>query len=806
MGIYASNFYNRFDTLAHVLHYPQKPLVSTKTMKFIRFKELPAGINAIVAIMTYGGYNQEDSVLINKGAIDRGLFRSSFFRTYVDQEKEIVRVGGLMEKFEIPDRTETKGIQHGNYGKLAKDGLIEPGSRVIENDVIIGKTTPLATNKHEINRNKHGSNFKKRDVSTSMRPNEIGVVDRVLLTSNSDGFKCTKVKIRSIRIPEIGDKVACFSPDHEILTMSGWIPVEKLTKDYKVATLVDEKKLKYDYPTEIMEYDFDGNMYEINSNQVSLKVTPNHRMWVATRTSGFKIEKAEEIYGKRRKYLKNCEDYLIDEHANDFPGEFVGNNFVIRNDEGEITFEFPINDWLIMFGIWIAEGYVYYNQDLRLYYVEWCTNKKRVRDALDKIGLKFSKYYKKNWDKEFTSYRINSKDLAKYFDSLNITGSVNKDLPNWVWYLTRDECRILIHGMMLGDGHIMKNGTRLYDTSSVKLRDSFQKLCIHAGYSANYCLKYAAGKQSIIKATDNRPEEIITSNYDAWRLTIVEKQNTPLVNEEKQLDKWEEYKGKVYCCTVPSGIIYVRRNGKGVWCGQSRHGQKGTLGMVYNQEDMPFTEDGIVPDIIINPHAIPSRMTIGHLIECLLGKVSVLAGREGDSTPFTGLQVSEIAEALEQYGFAGDGTEVLYNGDSGEPLPARIFIGPTYYQRLKHMVKDKRHSRSSGPVTKLTRQPLEGRSKEGGLRFGEMERDALISHGTANMLKDRLFFNSDPYRVHVCKLCGTICQSDLDRQRFLCKCVKGGNTTEIAQVYIPYACKLFFQELMAMSIAPRITF
>ncbi len=208
MGVYASNYYDRYDTLAHVLHYPQKPLVTTKTMKFMRFKELPAGINAVVAIMTYGGYNQEDSILVNKGAVDRGLFRSSFFRTYDGQEKEIVRVGGLMEKFEVPNKTETKGIQHGNYGKLAPDGIIEPGSRAVENDIIIGKTTPLATNKHEINRNRHGSDFKKRDVSTSMRPNEAGVVDRVLLTTNSDGFKYTKVKMRSIRIPEIGDKFA----------------------------------------------------------------------------------------------------------------------------------------------------------------------------------------------------------------------------------------------------------------------------------------------------------------------------------------------------------------------------------------------------------------------------------------------------------------------------------------------------------------------------------------------------------------------------------------------------------------------
>ncbi len=226
--------------------------------------------------------------------------------------------------------------------------------------------------------------------------------------------------------------------------------------------------------------------------------------------------------------------------------------------------------------------------------------------------------------------------------------------------------------------------------------------------------------------------------------------------------------------------------------------------MTYRQEDMPFTAEGIVPDIIINPHAIPSRMTIGHLIEAVLSKLCALEGRIGDATPFNGVTAEEIGEGLESHGYAGDGTEILYNGETGEPMPSRIFICPTYYQRLKHMVFDKIHSRSSGPVTKLTRQPLEGRSREGGLRFGEMERDGLISHGATNMLKDRLFYNSDPYRIHVCKLCGMICQADLDKQHFLCKCVKGGNTTEIAQVFIPYACKLFFQELMAMSIAPRI--
>ena len=171
----------------------------------------------------------------------------------------------------------------------------------------------------------------------------------------------------------------------------------------------------------------------------------------------------------------------------------------------------------------------------------------------------------------------------------------------------------------------------------------------------------------------------------------------------------------------------------------SRHGQKGTCGVTYTQEDMPFTAEGITPDIIVNPHAIPSRMTIGHLVECLMGKVASGMGTEGDATPFTDVTVEEIANALHKCGYQRHGNERMYNGHTGRSLPAMIFLGPTYYQRLKHMVDDKIHSRGRGPTQILTRQPMEGRSRDGGLRFGEMERDCIISHGSASFLKERLF-------------------------------------------------------------------
>jgi DNA-directed RNA polymerase II subunit RPB2 len=238
----------------------------------------------------------------------------------------------------------------------------------------------------------------------------------------------------------------------------------------------------------------------------------------------------------------------------------------------------------------------------------------------------------------------------------------------------------------------------------------------------------------------------------------------------------------------------------------SRHGQKGTIGMTYAQEDMPWTRDGISPDIIVNPHAIPSRMTIGHLVECLQSKVGALTGKEGDATPFTDVSVDHVATILHELGYHRHGNEVMYSGHTGRAIHAKVFLGPTFYQRLKHLVDDKIHARSRGPITMLTRQPMEGRARDGGLRMGEMERDCLVSHGVSSFLRDRMFANSDPYAIHICTCCGLIAHADLRKHVYWCNnndCQKQINSN-VVRVHIPYACKLLFQELMAMCVAPRI--
>jgi DNA-directed RNA polymerase II subunit RPB2 len=234
----------------------------------------------------------------------------------------------------------------------------------------------------------------------------------------------------------------------------------------------------------------------------------------------------------------------------------------------------------------------------------------------------------------------------------------------------------------------------------------------------------------------------------------------------------------------------------------SRHGQKGTVGMLLNEEDMPFTGAGLRPDLIMNPHAVPSRMTIAQLMECIFGKVCVRKGTLGDGTPYSHLKVAELRAQMLELGMHPYGNEILYNGQTGEMMQAEIFMGPTFYQRLKHMVIDKKHSRARGPIVSLTRQPCEGRSRDGGLRVGEMERDCMISHGAAAFTKERLMDVSDPFTTGICKTCGTL--AVVNPQEGIYSCGSCGNKTDFVQKTIPYAMKLWMQELEAMHIVPHM--
>ena len=313
------------------------------------------------------------------------------------------------------------------------------------------------------------------------------------------------------------------------------------------------------------------------------------------------------------------------------------------------------------------------------------------------------------------------------------------------------------------------------------------------------------------------PENTLVENRD-----VIIAKYTPIKenrNDHTKVIKYED--GSKQYRTVEETYIdknYIDRNGDGYSFAKvrlrvlrktvigdkfsSRHGQKGTVGNIIPEEDMPFTANGVRPDIIINPHAIPSRMTIGQLKETLLGKVLVELGLFGDGTSFGELTVDEISKKLLDLGYQAQGEELLYNGLTGEQIECSVFMGPVFYQRLKHMVNDKQHSRSIGPMVNLTRQPAEGRSRDGGLRFGEMEKDAMVSHGASRFTRGRMYDASDKYQVFVCKKCGLIASYNDELHIHCCKTCD--NRVDFSYVEIPYACKLLFQELTTMNVVPRI--
>ena len=439
MGMYALNFKDRFDTMAHVLCYPQVPFVSPYMSKFYGAQSMPAGQNVTVAIMTYTGYNQEDSVMINRAALDRGLFRSIFYRTYKDEERKN-QSSGEEEKFIKPDNTTTKQMKNANYDKLDSEGFVPENTYVDADDILIGKVVPIRVPTGMV---LPSGSKRLRDVSRTIRNNETGWVDKIFKNRNGEGYSFVKVRVRQDRIPEIGDKFS------------------------------------------------------------------------------------------------------------------------------------------------------------------------------------------------------------------------------------------------------------------------------------------------------------------------------------------------------------------------SRHGQKGTMGMILNPQDMPQTESGIIPDIIINPHCIPSRMTIAQFMETLLGKVACELGCLGDGSPFNDVTIDKLSEILrDKMGMEPYGNEILYNGFTGRMMETSIFVGPVYYQRLRHCSADKIHSRSSGPLVMLTRQPAEGRAREGGLRFGEMERDCVIAHGISEFTKERFMECSDQFRCYSCRDCGLLALGNPRENIWSCRGC--GNTTNFSVIEIPYAYKLLLQELETMNISSRI--
>ena len=804
IGVYALNFDQRMDKTSYVLSYPSRPLVDTRVMNFIQLNRIPSGHQITVAISSYTAYNQEDSLLINKGSIDRGLFMTTVYHTEKDEDKNIIRDEIIRCK---PDPQKTKGIKYGNYDKLNAHGFIPENSLVENRDVIIAKTVPIKEN-----RNDPTKTIKYEDQSKTFRTTEECYIDKNYTGRNGDGYNFAKVRVRTLRQPVLGDKF-CALPTQQVLTDHGWMEIQNIDKAlHKVCTLDADGHMCYEFPSETFVYEHDGDMYSIKNKQVEVVCTLNHKLYVQKRSSSktkenpYQLIEAQHVMGKMMRFQKTMENVYPDVST-------------IRIGDTD----YDMDSWLQFIGMFVSDG--------------WCDeiNKRIMITAIKDRKREFLEYILTQLNIEHSyhtggNFYVSGTKYVQIYEQLGLIkhGALNKRLPDYSWNLSKRQSIVLMEALLQGDGHTMQykgeEGFSRYGTISIQLANDITRLALHCGWSG--IVKIAEEPTGIARiGTRNLgsragQEVSITQQHTYYKVSIIRSQNQPWINKKKNesnLEQLVHYQGNIHCIEMSSSHVYYMRETTHSPCliigNSSRHGQKGTCGCIIPEEDMPYTKDGLRPDIIINPHAIPSRMTIGQLKETILGKVLLELGMFGDGTSFGNLDIQTICKELQKTGYESYGNEVMYNGFTGEQMETSIFIGPVYYQRLKHMVNDKQHSRSIGPMVNLTRQPAEGRSRDGGFRIGEMERDVMIAHGMSRFCRERLYDVSDKYSTHVCGKCGMIaCYNDpsmkqtkfakSDMSIHLCRTC--GNTTDFAKVEIPYAYKLLAQELQTINIVPRI--
>ena len=782
IGVYALNFDSRMDKTSYVLTYPSRPLVDTRVMNFIQLNRIPSGHQITVAIMAYTAYNQEDSLLVNKGSIDRGLFMTTVYHTEKDEDKNIIRDEIIRCK---PDPNKTKGIKYGNYDKLNTQGFIDENSLVENRDVIIAKIVPIKDN-----RNDPTKTIKYEDQSKTYRTTEECYIDKNYTGRNGDGYNFAKVRVRTLRKPVLGDKF-CQRPTTQVLTDYGWIEIQDvdITK-HKLCTLDVNGNMCYEHPIQKFVYDHEGDMYYLENEDVHVVCTLNHRLYVQHQNASYELIEAKDVMGKITRFQKTMNNIYCDHLFIQFEDKL-----------------YSMDVWLQLLGVFINNGcFILKNTCICITAYE--ENKaKSICSILEGLGIKYKDATQSDGGIYVSGYDY--PEIFKHLQSLDV-GTSNKRLPAYVWELSQRQSRVLLNTLL--QSYTEEDELSQYDqyyTNSIGLADDITRLSLHCGWSGN------------VKAAPD-PDTIssIVQEYVYYNVIIHRNHNQPWMNmndTSSNIEKIFQYSGKVYCVEMQSShTYYMRENTYSpamIIGNSSRSGQKGTCGLIIPESDMPFTKDGLRPDIILNPHAIPSRMTIGQLKETLLGKVLIELGLFGDGTSFGNLDVNTICKELQKLGYESNGNEVMYNGYTGEQLEMSIFIGPVYYQRLKHMVNDKQHSRSIGPMVNLTRQPAEGRSRDGGFRIGEMERDVMIAHGMSRFCKERLYDVSDKYTTHVCGKCGMIaCYNDPSmKQTKFAKtdmsihfCRTCGNMTDFSKVEIPYAYKLLSQELQTINVVPRI--
>lgn len=534
-GVPCMNFPYKTYKEMYLQVYNQKPLVKTLANKYIQ----PIGMNAVVAIQIYGGYNQDDSLMMNQGAVDRGLFTTHHF-TFEKTELE------KNEEFTNPDPAKTTDIKaYSNYGKLV-NGMVPIGTLVEKGDIIIGKISKL-------NKTDQYGSYTHFDKSIVYKYEEPAYVWDVIKGRNEDDSVFCKIVFRSVRQVEIGNKF-CLTSEHEVLTEKGWKFIEEVNTDEKIAIMsLDNNEISYEVPKVWNMFEVkDEDMYNINSPSVEITCTMNHKLPVKTQGSdNWKLMEVKDLLNvdyrvKKTGNLelrKDIETFVLEgfKHKN--------KNYSYINTEDK---ELNMDEWLFLLGIYLAEGHIDKKNTVRI-----SAHKERVKtpllECLKNLGFEY-----KNRDCEPNYvYITKNRALSQYFEPLG--KGIYKYIPEFVWELNERQCRILYEAMMLGDGD--KDGSR-YSTGSSKLKDDFQRLLIHCGYSSYNKVSKKKGEVLKIKGAET------TRGSDLNRIVISKDEKNQLLFKSKDI-KITKFSGKVYCPTTSTHTFMIRKNGKVFWSGNS---------------------------------------------------------------------------------------------------------------------------------------------------------------------------------------------------------------------------------------------
>lgn len=539
-GIPCLNFPFKSYKEMHLQVYNQKPLVKTIANKYYA----PIGMNSIVAIMIYGGYNQEDSLIINQGAVDRGLFTTHHF-TFEKTELE------KNEEFTNPDVSITADIKaYSNYDKLV-NGVVPPGTYIENGDIIIGKIAKL-------NKSDQYDNFKYYDKSIVYKYDEPAYVWDVIKGRNEEDNLFCKVIFRSARKVAIGDKFCTFDTN-EVLTDSGWKMFKELTMNDKICSLIDGEYIEYVKPSGIYHFEHDGDMISIQSQQLCSTTTLNHKLYIQKRNKEYyELAEAKDVYKQRIKFKKD--------------GIKLGSDIkTIKIGESE----FDMDAYLQLLAMWISDGHLDKSSKSRIVLTFIKPRKinlmKEVCKKLEldiKSNLSKNNAINSNYNNFSGHHYIRDIDIFESFKELNV-GAINKFLPEFIWDLNQRQSRLLLETLIQFDGTIGKTYSCYY-TSSKKLANDITKLALHAGWSANIKINRTKGSSYKI---DGISEGYL--NADALAVRIIKSKNRPQINhghcneQDGQIIEIKQYKGIVSCVEVPSHVFYMRENGIPHWTGNS---------------------------------------------------------------------------------------------------------------------------------------------------------------------------------------------------------------------------------------------